>query len=184
MLGYGTSVAEAEAAVKAAVKPAPVRGLRLPRRTCWADAGAHLGLPGTRASPGTASNRSRVARRAVAPRPRLKSEGSDSSYTPSAHPERVRRAGSLRAASAVVRLRWMGPSASGSPGGSVPSRSADDTDVDDDTEDGLTTEDGGVGSDASGNGKSSDLAARAGSIEMRVTRARAAARSAAPAGPS
>ena len=94
---------------------------------------------------------------------RLKSEnGSDRSYTPPLTPSgSAELAGFARAESASASVEGFAL-ASGSPGGSVPSRSADDTDVDDDNEDGSDNGDGSVfGSDASGNGKSSDLAARA-----------------------
>ena len=160
VLGYGgASVAEAEAAVKSGemfVDLAAEEDLLSP-------AGAHLGLgheglawDGVEPLKGGATS----GRAATT---RLKSEnGSDRSYTPPLTPSgSAELAGFARAESASASVDGFAL-ASGSPGGSVPSRSADDTDVDDDTEDGSDNGDGSVfGSDASGNGKSSDLAARA-----------------------
>ena len=160
VLGYGgASVAEAEAAVKSGemfVDLAAEEDLLSP-------AGAHLGLgheglawDGVEPLKGGATS----GRAATT---RLKSEnGSDRSYTPPLTPSgSAELAGFARAESASASVDGFAL-ASGSPGGSVPSRSADDTDVDDDPEDGSDNGDGSVfGSDASGNGKSSDLAARA-----------------------
>ena len=178
VLGYGgASVAEAEAAVKSGemfVDLAAEEDLLSP-------AGAHLGLgheglawDGVEPLKGGATS----GRAATT---RLKSEnGSDRSYTPPLTPSgSAELAGFARAESASASVDGFAL-ASGSPGGSVPSRSADDTDVDDDTEDGSDNGDGSVfGSDASGNGKSSDLAARATvtSERTRATRGRPGRRS-------
>lgn len=98
------------------------------------------------------------------------SEKSDRSYTPPLTPNGSIElgAGFVRADSASLSVDGF----SGSPGGSVPSRSVDDTDVDA-SENGSDAGEGSVfGSDASGNEKSSDLAA-AGlvKVEKRATRA-------------
>jgi hypothetical protein len=175
VLGYGgASVAEAEAAVKSGemfVDFAAEEDLLSP-------AGAHVGLgheglewdavePLKRSKPADAHTE-------------LKHEnGSDRSYTPPLTPSgSVELATFVRAESASASVEGFGASAGGSPGGSVPSRSADDTDVDDDHEDGSDNGDGSVfGSDASGNGKSSDLAARA-TVTSSGRATRAAARGA------
>ena len=131
VLGYGgASVAEAEAAVKSGemfVDLAAEEDLLSP-------AGAHVGL-----------GHEGLAWDAVEPlkrqkpyaRPELKHEnGSDRSYTPPLTPSgSAELATFARAESASASVDGFGASA-GSPGGSVPSRSADDTDVDDDHEDG------------------------------------------------
>ena len=129
VLGYGgASVAEAEAAVKSGemfVDLAAEEDLLSP-------AGAHLGLgheglawDGVEPLKGGATS----GRAATT---RLKSEnGSDRSYTPPLTPSgSAELAGFVRAESASASVDGFAL-ASGSPGGSVPSRSADDTDVDD-----------------------------------------------------
>ena len=159
VLGYGgASVAEAEAAVKSGemlVDFAAEEDLLSP-------AGAHLGL-GHEGLAWDAVEPLKGASESLRARPGLKSEnGSDRSYTPPLTPSgSAELAGFARADSASASVDGFG--ASGSPGGSVPSRGADDTDVDDDDEDRRSDDgDGSVfGSDASGNGKSSDLAVRA-----------------------
>ena len=140
VLGYGgASVAEAEAAVKSGemfVDLAAEEDLLSP-------AGAHLGLgheglawDGVEPLKGGATS----GRAATT---RLKSEnGSDRSYTPPLTPSgSAELAGFARAESASASVDGFAL-ASGSPGGSVPSRSADDTDVDDDPEDGSDNGDG------------------------------------------
>ena len=159
VLGYSTSVAEAEAAVKAAIAGAGAFGLG--GDLSWADEGDLF-------SPALAVHEGASAWDAVQLQPRegkrseTFAEGSDRSYTPPLTPN-----GSVEPAF-VAALSSKGSEdgsvGAGSPG-SVPSNSADTE------EDQSDAEEAAWGS-KSGNGKSSDLAARVGSIEnARVTRA-------------
>ena len=159
VLGYSTSVAEAEAAVKAANAGAGAFGLG--GDLSWADGGDLF-------SPALAVHEGASAWDAVQLQPRegkrseTFAEGSDRSYTPPLTPN-----GSVEPAF-VAALSSKGSEdgsvGAGSPG-SVPSNSADTE------EDQSDAEEAAWGS-KSGNGKSSDLAARVGSIEnARVTRA-------------
>ena len=168
VLGYGgASVAEAEAAVKSGEMLVDFAA----EEDLLAPAGAHLGL----GHEGLAWDAVQPLKGSSARADPKSENGSDRSYTPPLTPSgSAELVGFARADSASASVD--GFDASGSPGGSVPSRSADDTDVDDDTEDGSDIGDGSVfGSDVSGNGKSSDLAARA-TVTSSGRAARASAR--------
>ena len=159
ILGYSTSVAEAEAAVKAANAGAGAFGLG--GDASWADEG-DLFSPALAVHEGASAWDAAQLQPRDWKRPETFAEGSDRSYTPPLTPN-----GSVEPAFAAAlssKGSEDGSVGAGSPG-SVPSNSADTEDFQSDAEE-------AAWGSKSGNGKSSDLAARVGSIEnARVTRA-------------